>query len=172
MASSAPVSDVKLHGRSDITWASTWASLNTGTETCSGRFNTTGRDVALRMFGTIGLSLRLGFKMQSVRLCATSSKTSWMARWRKRQEWWNKFPSVALMLFAEGAAPTQNSLRPNWSKNSTKFVRKTKTRSFSIWVLSVGQYISNYAARMGRSLICWYWWKTKEITHDSTRPNP
>jgi hypothetical protein len=46
MASSAPVSDVKLHGRSDITWASTWASLNTGTETCSGRFITTGRDVA------------------------------------------------------------------------------------------------------------------------------
>ena len=70
-----------------------------------------------------------------------------LARWRKRKEWWNKFPSIALIvLYAAGAAPTQISLRLNWSKNSTKFVRKTKTRSSSIWVFTVGQSISELTA--------------------------
>ena len=80
-----------------------------------------------------------------------------MARWRKRKEWWNEFPSIALIvLYAAGAAPTQISLRLNWSKNSTKFVRKTKTRSSSIWVFINARGVGDALTRKFRlfSNIC------------------
>ena len=157
----------------------TWARSckgNTGTRKPARAPQNHARCYHYLQFGTIeGSSLRL-----VVQARITSSKTSWMARWRKRQEWWNKFPPVALMAFwmSTGAAPDPKleftigrSYRHRDAEGFQESV-KTKTRSFSIWVLSVGQSISEYVVSMGRRLICWYWWKTKEITFDSTRPNP
>ena len=74
------------------------------------------------------------------------------------------------MLFCRSRRPaTQNwvvrigrfTIGPELVEELNKVCEENKNKKLSIWVLSVGQSISEYVVSMGHDLCCWYWWKTK-----------
>lgn len=130
ISSSAPLVDVKPRGRRDVTWARTAASLNTGTTTSSGRsrsaraWDAKRSDVGVPTTGTIWATSRGGLKTRrgkGVAPCASSSRSSWTARWSERKARWKSLvSSVPRARSVAAAAGTRISSRPNWSKNSRK----------------------------------------------------
>ena len=165
----------------DVTWASTCASLHTGTETCSGRsssphaWDAKRSDVGVPTVGTIGATSRGGLKIrrgQRVAPYASSSRRSWTARWSVRKERWNnprlKFTTSAFLL----RGCWNPGLTPELVEEFNKVLEENKNKKLSDMGLhcrAIYLRVRTKDATAPTLLAWWKSWRLRTIHAERTR---